>query len=118
MRDFAAILIAASMLPAQTPVSTVMKQRVSLIPSGTAVEVRTVDKKKLRGRIGVVNDTGFAFQRSEGTRLIDDRVPFDRVQSVKELRRDSPGFGRLVLGFLAAIGGISLISLLALALGD
>lgn len=118
MRDFAAILIAASMLPAQSPMSTIVKQRVSLIPAGTAIEVRTVDKKKLQGRIGAINDASFEFQRVEGTRLIDERVPFDRVQSVKELKRGQPGLGTFVLGMLAAIGGLSLISLMVYVLGD
>lgn len=110
IRNLIATLIAASMLAAQPPVPASLKQQISLIAAGAPIEVRTIDKRKLRGLIGSIDDSGFQFRRVENGRIIDQRMPFGDVHSVKELERSHSRIGRIVLWTLAVFGACAMVT--------
>lgn len=89
-----------------------IKSRILNISPGSSVEVRLLDKTKLRGRLGAISDTGFELQALQGTQINTQQITFERVKSIRDKGRDSFGhsLGRgfaiagIVVGVLIVIG--------------
>jgi len=103
-----AVLIACLPGPAQQSAESV-KSKVLTIPAGSVVEVRLVDKSKLRGRLGAVSDTGFDLQSIQRNTVETQQIGFDRLQSIKDTQRKS-FVHSLAKGFL--IAGIVIVSII------
>ena len=68
MKQAIAVLLSVSLLwgtaqaqPTQSRTEA-LKQQLIEAPTGSAVEVRLMNKQKLQGKLGVVTDTGFDLQ--------------------------------------------------------
>jgi hypothetical protein len=68
--------------PNQSREKTVQEQAAE-IPLGAVVIVKTIDKRKLTGRIGAVTDLGFELQRAKGKTLVTETLKFEEVKSVQ-----------------------------------
>jgi len=86
-----------------------LKERVIQIPTGAQVEVRLLNKERLRGRLGEISDEGFTVQIAQGSRIEIHKVAFSEVKSVKEIRKQNTvkyvflGVA-MTLGLLLAVG--------------
>jgi len=106
------VLLASPVL-AQPANPIEVKSQVLNITPGSSVEVRLIDKTRLRGRLGAITDTGFELQALQGARIDTQQIAFERVKSIRDKGRES--FGHSVgKGFIIAgivIGTIMVVAL-------
>lgn len=98
-----------------------LKETLLSIPPQSYVEVRLLDKSKLRGRLGEVTDEGFALQVAQGNKIQNVKVSFDQVKSVKVVEQKGSKVGKGLLYALAGIGvlfGALFIYAMATGFGD
>ena len=119
-RQVLAISLSCVVLLAANPEERTRKltEKVSSIPEGTIVQVKTIDNQLLKGRIGELTGTGFSVQTVRNEKVETIGVEYARAKSVKviaragEHRRGGAGTaGWVVVGGLAAIGTIAVITL-------
>jgi hypothetical protein len=110
-----AVLLAAPNVSAANPPSQArIKEQVLLINSGSPVEVRLFAKGKLKGRLGLVSDNGFALDLVKDGKIQTQTVSFADVRSIKKDKSMTPMSSGskalwmiLILGIAAgAIAGI------------
>jgi len=95
----------ASVQPQQTNAQQpTLKETLLSIPPQSYVEVRLLDKSKLRGRLGEVTDEGFALQVAQGNKIQNVKVSFDQVKSIKSLEKKGTSAGKVIAYSLAGIG--------------
>lgn len=63
-----------------------MKKRVVAIPNGSVVKVKLTDGSSLRGRMGEVNNDGFAMTYESSGKIETRQVSFATVKSVNRYR--------------------------------
>ena len=74
----------ASQPPAQSAVkATGLRERLILIPAGSIIEVKLINKQKIRGRLGPVSDSGFEVQHARDNQIVTEALTFDAVSSVR-----------------------------------
>jgi hypothetical protein len=61
-----------------------LKQQLTLLRAGSIVEVKLINKQKIRGRLGLVSDSGFEVQHARDNHVVTESLAFDAVRSVKE----------------------------------
>ena len=96
-----------------------IKEQVLEIPAGSVVEVRTLDKEKIRGRIGQTTDHGFAIQRIRSEKVEEVNVEFQNTKSIKMVASQRPSAGAnagktvalVLVGVLAGVGIVFLIAI-------
>jgi len=94
---------------ASTSKKPTLKEQVNQIPAGSQVEVRLLNKDRLRGRLGEVSDEGFTVQIVEGSRIETRNVAFGDVKSAKEIGKEHTAkyifLGvAMTVGLLLAVG--------------
>lgn len=96
-----------------------LKERLLEIPPGTLVEVRLMNREKLKGRLGEASDEGFTLQTAKRNKIETRKIAFDELKSIKTLEGKGTGktAGYIILGGLAGIGVLFLILLAAYAHG-
>ena len=96
---------------AQSEAKPTIKERVLEIPPGTMIEVRLLNKQKLRGRLGEITDEGFSLQTAQGNKIETRKLTFDDLKSVKKVEgsKGAKTAGWILVGFLAGIGALILI---------
>lgn len=111
MRTLCAILCAmllvvppAAFAQGAAPAKPSIKEQVVLTPAGSLVEVKLRDKRKLRGRMGAVTDTGFTVQHLEKEKVQDARIDFADVKSFKHRQGGMSTGAKVTLGVLAGVG--------------
>ena len=121
-RQVLAVWLSCFIMAAATPEERTRKlmEKVSAIPEGTIVEVKTVDNQQWTGRIGEMTSTGFSVQTVRNGRVESIAVEYSRAKSVKvfvraDQHRGSTGktAGWVVVGGLAVMGAIALIAFVA-----
>ena len=80
-------LAVASPSQAIPPTSSDLKERLTLIPGNSVIEVKLANKRKIRGRLGALTDSGFELQHAGDGKIVTEVVAFDRAKSVKVVRR-------------------------------
>jgi hypothetical protein len=81
-----------------------LKERIMEIPPGTMIEVRLLNKQKLRGRLGEITEEGFDLQTAKGERIETQRISFNEMKAVKRSERGGPlkPIGYVIIGGVAA----------------
>jgi hypothetical protein len=81
------------------------------IPPGTMVEVRLMDKHKVRGRLGEVTNEGFSLQTAQGNKVETQKIAFTEVKTLRKVEGETTGkkFSRGVIYGLAGIGVLMVI---------
>jgi len=102
---------AAASLPEEKTKKLTVQETILEIPPGTMVEVRLVNKQRVRGRLGEVTNEGFSLQTAQGNKVETQKIAFTDVKSVKKAERETTGkgIGRGVVYGLAGIGVLMLI---------
>ena len=86
-----------------------LKEQVIQIPTGAQVEVRLLNKERVRGRLGDISDEGFSVLIAKGNQIETRQVAFGDVKSVKEVRKQRTALYvflgvAMTLGLLLAVG--------------
>lgn len=89
-----------------------LKEKAFAITPGTMVEVRLLNKEKVRGRIGDLSDAGFSLQTAKDGTIQKRTVSFDELKSIKAVEGKGPKIGRGVAYALAGVGGFVLIAII------
>ena len=80
------------------------------VPPGAMIEVRLIDKQKLRGRLGEVTSEGFSLQTAQGNKIETKTIAFSDVKSFKRTGETAgKGIGKGVVYGLAGIGVLMLV---------
>ena len=93
----------------QTQPKTTIKERILEVPPGTMVEVRLLNKQKLRGRLGEVTNDGFSLQTAQGNKIATQQIAFADAKSVKKVEGNKGG--HVLLYALAGIGALFVVLL-------
>jgi len=98
-------------LPQETTKKATVQERVVEIPPGTMVEVRLMDKHRVRGRLGEVTSAGFSLQTAQGNKIETQKIAFTEVKSLKKVEGETTGkgIGRGVVYGLAGLGVLLVI---------
>jgi hypothetical protein len=100
----------AASLPQETTKKPTVQERILEIPPGTMIEVRLVNKQKLRGRLGEITNEGFSLQTAQGNKIETQKIAFTDVKSFKKAEETTgKGISRGVIYGLAGIGVFMLI---------
>ena len=100
---------AAGAVPAEeagTERRRTLKERFLEVPPGTMIEVRLLDKQRVRGRLGDLTNEGFSLTTAQGEKIETQKVAFANVKSFKKLEgaKAAKTAGWIVLGALAGLG--------------
>ena len=79
-----------------------LKERILEIPPGTLIEVRLLNKQKIRGRLGELTDEGFSLTTAQGEKIATQKVAFADLKSFKKVEGGKAGHA--VLYALAGLG--------------
>ena len=110
-----ALLLSCSLADASPPQvqsaveATDLRERLILIPAGSIIEVKLINKQKIRGRLGPVSDTGFEVQHAGNNQIVTEAFAFDTVSSVKVTGKGMHFVWKVLLGIgivFAVIGVI------------
>ena len=110
-----ALLLVRPAFPASPLNKDTVKQQVLRVSSGSSVEVRLINKSKLRGRLGQVTEEGFELQTVQGGKIDTQTLAFDQVKSIKDTSKKSFSAGKafltagLAIAILVGIGIISCV---------
>ena len=93
-----------------------MKERILEVPPGSMIEVRLLNKEKIRGRLGELTDEGFSLTTAQGEKIATQKVAFTDVKSFKKVEgaKAAKTAGWIVLGALAGLGVLMVVLLVAL----
>ena len=81
-----------------------LKEQILKVPPGTMIEVRLLNKQKIRGRLGEITNEGFSLQTAQGDKVETQKIAFTDVKSVKKV--DGGKVGHALLYALAGIGAL------------
>lgn len=110
------VLVSGPVAPVHAAPRLNIRERVLSLPAGSVVEVKLEDTRKLKGRLGSIDDNGFELQFLQGNQVTTERVPFDGVRSVKGVEQGMRTSSKVILGALAGVGVFFLV-LIAVCLG-
>jgi hypothetical protein len=99
-------------------------EKILDIPAGSVIEVQTVNKQKIRGKLGEAGEDGFALQTVRNDRLETQKLSFRDVKSVKliatkdgRVKGAGHTVGWVIVGGLAALGVLAVVGLALAANG-
>lgn len=84
-----------------------LKQRILEIPAGTMVEVKLLNRQKVRGRLGQIDDRGFSLTTAQQGKIVSQTTAFSEVNSFKKIEGGKAG--HRVLWMLAGVGVLVVI---------
>jgi len=95
-----------------------VKERILEVPPGTMIEVRLLNKQKIRGRLGDLTNEGFSLKTAQGEKIETQTVSFTDLKSFKKVEgaKAAKTAGWILLGIGAGVG-ILLIVVFAVTLG-
>lgn len=109
------LLLQPAFAQAKAPAGPSIKEQALLIPVGSIVEVKLQDKRKIRGRIGQATDEGFSVQHVRDGKVVDEKVAFQEVKSIKQREQGMSTAAKVGLGVAAGAGGLLVILLILAA---
>lgn len=89
------------------------KEKILAVPTGTMIEVRLLNKEKVRGRLGQIDDNGFSLTTSQQGKIVTQNIAFTEVNSFRKLEGGKAG--HRVLWMLAGIGVLVVIGVVIAA---
>jgi hypothetical protein len=90
-----------------------LKERILEVPPGTMIEVRLLNKQKIRGRLGELTDEGFSLTTAQGEKIETQKVAFTDLKSFKKVE-DTAG-KKVGTGVLYGLAGIGVLFVVLIA---
>jgi hypothetical protein len=106
-------VLVSGVVPVEAATKDTIKEKVVSIPMGSVVAVKLTDKSKITGRLGKVDDLGFELQSVQEGRVLDERVPFERVRSIRATQNGMSSGAKVGMGVLAGVGVVFLIGIIS-----
>ena len=104
--------------PEEATRKSTLQERILQISNGEMIEVRLLNKQKLRGRLGDVTNEGFTLQTARGSKIETQKVAFTDVQSVKRVGGTTgKKIGTGLMFGLAGIGVFFVVAFIVYASG-
>jgi hypothetical protein len=82
-----------------------LKERILEVPPGTMIEVRLLNKQRIRGRLGEITDEGLSPTTVRGEKIATQKVAFAEVKSFKKVEGGAKA-GHVALYMLAGLGAL------------
>jgi hypothetical protein len=111
------LLAVASPSQATTATPVDLKERLTLIPGGSVIEVKLANNHRIRGRLGALTDSGFELQHSNEGKIVTEVVAFDSAKSVKVVGKGLNFVVKVFIGIGIVAGVIAVIVGIACATG-
>ena len=86
---------------------TALKERILEVPPGTMIEVRLLNKQRIRGRLGEITDDGFSLTTAQGGKIATQKISFTELKSFKKVEGGKAGHA--VLYGLAGLGALLVV---------
>jgi hypothetical protein len=90
-----------------------LKEKILAVPTGTMIEVQLLNKQKVRGRLGQIDDNGFSLTTSQQGKIVTQNIAFTEVNSFRKLEGGKAG--HRVVWMLAGIGILVVIGIVVWA---
>ena len=107
-------------VPPPSPPKPTVQEKAVLIQTGSIVEVKTKDKRKVKGRLLAVTSESFDVQSATGQSIDKQTFRFEDVKDLKQIQKEGgmSTTAKVTLGVLAGIGVVFLVfTLVAVATG-
>ncbi|HET7842094.1 MAG TPA: hypothetical protein VFM21_10835 [Terriglobia bacterium] len=101
--------------PEESKAKPTLKERIIEVPPGTMIEVKLLNKQKIRGRLGELTDEGFSLTTAQGEKITTQKIAFTEVKSFKKVEG---GKGGHAVVYALAGAGIIFVVLLIVALSQ
>jgi len=93
--------------PAKKPT---LQERILQVPQGTMIEVRLLNKHRVRGRLGEISSEGFSLQTAQENKVETQKIAFTDVKSIKQLEGTTgKKVGKGLIYALAGIGALTVV---------
>ncbi len=101
--------VPGTVLPEQAGAATkpTLKERLIAVPPGTMIEVKLLNKQKIRGRLGEITDEGFRLTTAQGDKIGTPVIAFTDVKSFKKVEGGKGGHALLYA--LAGVGVVFVV---------
>ncbi len=96
--------------PEESQAKPTLKERLLEVPPGTMIEVKLLNKQKIRGRLGELTDEGFTLTSAQGEKITTQKIAFTEVKSFKKVEGGKGGHA--VVYALAGAGAIFVVLLI------
>jgi hypothetical protein len=94
---------------AETERKLTLKERILEVPPGSMIEVRLLNKQRMRGRLGDLTNEGFSLTTAQGEKIETQKVSFSDVKSFKKVEGATTGKA-LSKGLLWGLAGIGVLT--------
>jgi anti-sigma factor RsiW len=98
------LLISIQLIPAAFGADSVAAQ-IATTPAGARIELQLKNKKKLRGAMGPMSDSGFTLVEPNKT---ERRVAFDEVASFREISAKSHTKRNVLIGVAIGVAALGI----------
>ncbi len=99
----------------ETTKKPTLQERILEVPNGSIIEVRLMNKQKVRGKLGEVTNEGFSLQTAQGTKVETQKFTFTDVKSFKLVSgTTATKAGR---GLIYALAGIGVLAVVLIIVG-
>lgn len=95
-------------LPQKATKEATVQECILEIPPGTMIEVRLMNKHRVRGRLGEVTNEGFSLQTAQGNKIETQKIAFTDVKSLKKAEGETTGT-RISRGVVYGLAGIGVL---------
>lgn len=89
-----------------------IKERLLELPPGSLIEVRLLNKQKLRGKLGQMDDEGFNLTAVKQGKVVTQKIAFSELKSFKQVTSAKVKTGHTFLYILAGIGVFMVIMII------
>jgi hypothetical protein len=93
----------------ETTKKPTVQERILEVPNGSIIEVRLMNKQKIRGKLGEVTSEGFSLQTAQGTKVETQKFAFTEVKSFKQVSGTGTKAGHGLVYALAGIGVVAVV---------
>jgi hypothetical protein len=93
----------------ETTKKPTVQERILEVPNGSIIEVRLINKQKVRGKLGEVTNEGFSLQTAQGTKVETQKFAFTDVKSFKQVSGTGTKAGHGLIYALAGIGVLAVV---------
>jgi hypothetical protein len=99
----------------ETTIKPTLQERILEVPNGSIIEVRLMNKQKVRGKLGEVTNEGFSLQTAQGTKVETQQFAFTDVKSFKQV--SGTAATKAGHGLVYALAGIGVLTVVLVIVG-
>lgn len=94
--------LAAPSSKAPTDRTARLKEKLLGVPTGAMIEVQLLNKERVRGRLGQIDDQGFSLTTAERGKIVTRNIVFTEVNSIRQAEGGKTG--HRLIWMMAGVG--------------